>query len=540
MSRHRGRPDAASLPARLEALEQAVVLGGDVLPEETLRPGREVLLRAGERRSLSAAHTVVGFFGATGSGKSSLVNAVSRSTVATVAARRPTTAEPLACIWGAEGSKPLLDWLGVGQRFELEPAADLAGEDAGLILLDLPDFDSIAASHAAVVDRLVAQVDVLVWVVDPQKYADAALHRNFLSRLSGHSAVTLVVLNQVDRLAAGQDQPVLESLARLLAMDGFPAVDVLPVSARTGAGVDELRRRIASVVQGRAAITQRLEADVAAAAAGLAGAAGEGEPAGVHQQDRRTLTDALAVAAHVPLVVDAVRVSYRMESVRRTGWPATRWLGRFRSDPLRRLNLKGRSSGMDRASLPPATAAGSSLATTAVRDFVEAAASGSSEPWRNRLRVVAASGREGLPGALERAVAGTDLRADAASWWWPVFAVLQWVAMLTAAAGLLWLAVLAVLGYFQLPVGEVPRVAGWAVPTVLVAAGVVTGIVLAGLSRLLAALAARARAGRARHLLTASVAEVAEALIAEPVREEVQRCRDFHAAVARAGGNGGW
>ena len=52
------------------------------------------------------------------------------------------------------------------------------------------------------------------------------------------------------------------------------------------------------------------------------------------------LAEELAIAANVPLVVDAVAASYRLESTRSTGWPVTRWLIRFRPDPLRRLNLR--------------------------------------------------------------------------------------------------------------------------------------------------------------------------------------------------------
>ena len=42
---------------------------------------------------------------------------------------------------------------------------------------------------------------MLVWVLDPQKYADAAVHDRYLRPLAGHGEVMLVVLNQVDRLA---------------------------------------------------------------------------------------------------------------------------------------------------------------------------------------------------------------------------------------------------------------------------------------------------------------------------------------------------
>ena len=113
-----------------------------------------------------------------------------------------------------------------------------ADEDTGLILLDLPDFDSTRASNREVVQRMVGMVDVLVWVLDPQKYADAAVHNDFLSRLASHGAVTLVVLNQVDRLPERDVQPVLESLRSILARDGLAKVQVvaalLPLSDGLG------------------------------------------------------------------------------------------------------------------------------------------------------------------------------------------------------------------------------------------------------------------------------------------------------------------
>jgi hypothetical protein len=52
-------------------------------------------------------------------------------------------------VWGRTGAGPLLDWLGVppNRRFTRESALD--GDDEaglrGLVLLDLPDFDSIEA-----------------------------------------------------------------------------------------------------------------------------------------------------------------------------------------------------------------------------------------------------------------------------------------------------------------------------------------------------------------------------------------------------------
>ena len=273
----------------------------------------QVLERASSRRSLSADHTVVGFFGATGSGKSSLFNAVSGDEIATAAVRRPTTSEPLAGVWGADGSEALLDWLEVRKRTMPQPVPGFADEDTGLILLDLPDFDSTRAANREIVQRMVGLVDVLVWVLDPQKYADAAVHNDFLAPLASHGAVTLVVLNQIDRLPEQDVRPVLESLKDILARDGLGKVQVLGASALTGTGVDKVRAAIRQAAVQRQAMSQRLAADVPRPPARLAdGLRTRRKPAGVRAGGRgRALAEELAVAANVPLVVDAVARSYR-------------------------------------------------------------------------------------------------------------------------------------------------------------------------------------------------------------------------------------
>ena len=538
MNRHGAAREASQLQRRLEALDEARQLAAGALPEETLDEVLRVLERASSRRSLSADHTVVGFFGATGSGKSSLFNAVSGAEIATAAARRPTTSEPLAGIWGAEGSDALLDWLEVRSRHHAAAVPGFADETTGLILLDLPDFDSTRAENREIVQRMVGLVDVLVWVLDPQKYADAAVHNDFLAPLASHAAVTLVVLNQVDRLPEHEIRPVLESLKAILARDGLGKVQVLGASAVVGTGVDKVRAAIRQVAMQRLALSQRLAADVDRAAGRLAEASGAGEAAGVKAGTRDRLASELAAAANVPLVVDAVARSYRQEATRRTGWPVTRWLVRFRPDPLRRLNLRreGERPELNRTSLPPAGAPERARTDAAVRQFADAASDGAPGPWRAVIRGAAREGREQLPDALDQAIAGTDLKAGRGSWWWTAFNVIQWLGLLTALGGLGWLGVLAALAYFQLPVPEVPRVQGWPVPTVLVAGGVLLGIVLALAAKFIAGAAARSRAAAARRRLRASVAAVAEELVVDPVELEVSRLRSFNAALKSAAG----
>lgn len=539
MSRHSGAREASRLHIRLEALSDARELAGGVLPDEALDEVLGVLERASSRRSLSSDYTVVGFFGATGSGKSSLFNAVNGEEIARAAARRPTTSEPLASVWGGDGSEPLLDWLGVSKRHNAEAVPGFADETTGLILLDLPDFDSTKAANREIVQRMVGMVDVLVWVLDPQKYADAAVHNDFLTPLATHGAVTLVVLNQIDRLPPSDIAPVLESLKGILAGDGLGQVHVLGASAVVGTGVEKVRAAIRQVVVQRQALSQRLAADVSKASAQLGAASGTGEAAGVGAGTRSRLAEELAAAANVPLVVDAVARSYRHESTRRTGWPLTRWLVRFRPDPLRRLNLRreGAKAEVNRTSLPPAGAPERARTDAAVREFADAASAGAPGPWRAAIRSAAREGRERLPDALDQAIAGTELLAGRKSWWWGVFNVVQWLALLTALGGLAWLGVLAGLGYLLLPVPEVPRVEGWPVPTLMIAGGAVPGIVLAVAGKFIAGAAAGLRAAAARKKLNAAVVAVADRLVVEPVEVEVSRLKSFNAALKSAARN---
>ena len=128
---------------------------------------------------------------------------------------------------------------------------------------------------------------------------------------------------------------------------------------------------------------------------------------------------------------------------------------------------------------------------------------------------------------MDQAIASTDLSAGRKSWWWGVFNAVQWLALLTALAGFAWLGVLAALGYLQLPVPEVPRVEGWPVPTVMIAGGVLLGIVLAIAARFIVGAVGASRSAVARKRLTAAVAAVAEDIVVAPVEREVGRLAKF-------------
>ena len=218
-----GPPQMAgkTLSDRLDALAELVTIarpreGQDGFPASLLDDSDAVLGRAGERLRLSANHTVVALAGGTGSGKSTLFNALSGATFSPPGVTRPTTRHVHACVWGMQGAAPLrhvavavqhLHRLGVQRRHRYARASALdTGESAlnGLLLLDLPDHDSVVSASKAAVDTLSKLADMLIWVLDPQKYADAAVHNRYLIPLAGHADVFAVVLNQIDLLSPEQ------------------------------------------------------------------------------------------------------------------------------------------------------------------------------------------------------------------------------------------------------------------------------------------------------------------------------------------------
>ncbi|WP_284294819.1 GTP-binding protein HSR1 [Luteimicrobium album] len=415
-------------------------------------------------------------------------------------------------------------------------APGLPDAPEGLVLLDLPDHDSVVVEHRERAERLVERADLLVWVLDPQKYADAALHERYLRPLAGHADVMVLVLNQVDRLAPADAAACLADVRRLAREDGLGDVPVLGVSARTGAGLAELRELLADAVRRREAATARRTADVRAVARDVLAACGDDLPDRASRTAQAELHRALEAAAGVDTVVDAVRASALKRARAATGWPVTRWLGRLRPDPLRRLRLDGpdRDPDLVRSSLPSQAPAVAAQARVAVRGFVRTVTQGAPEAWARAVDQRAADAVASLPDALDRAVVATRLSAARPPRWWRAVDVVQWVLLGVAVLGLLWLGVLAALGYLQLPRPGTPTWHGIPVPTGLLVAGVVAGLLLALVARGLAGLGARRRARVARSRLRDAVASVADERVRLPVGEELAALSTCRASAAIA------
>jgi len=516
------------LDERLAALREAADLAEGRLDHEAVERAHAVVAQAGERLGLGLESTVVALAGPTGAGKSRLFNALAGEDLAAVGRRRPTTDAGQAVVWG-DGADPLLDWLQIPRRHRL--AAD--GLD-GLVLLDLPDFDSVESAHRLEVDRIVGLADLVAWVVEPQKYADAALHDRYLRPLASHGEAMAVVLNQADLLSPSDVDAWRADVGRLLAEDGVRGAPLLVVSAETGEGIDELRRLLAERVRARDAAVARLAADVDDAAEALGGACSDEGASGVRSEDRHRLFTALEDAAGVPAVLRAVEAAHRRRGALATGWPFVRWVSRLRPDPLRRLRLPETPRPEVRTSLPRPTDVQTAQVATAARRLADRAAEGLPEPWPRLVREAATARDAEVADRLDRAVSGADLHVSRPRWW-SVAALLQKAFALAVLAGGLWLLVLAVLGFLHVDeVVPLPEAYGIPIPTWLLAGGALAGILLAFLARLTNGGGARRRARAAARSLRARVEEVGQELVVAPVEAELDVERRLCKAIASA------
>jgi GTP-binding protein EngB required for normal cell division len=452
--------ERAGLSARLASLARLVQIGSarrgsDGFTDEVLTAADALLTRAGERLMLSADHTVVALAGGTGSGKSSLFNKLSGAEFSTVGVTRPVTSEAHACVWGVGGSGPLLEWLGIPRRYRYARSSALdSGEQSlnGLVLVDMPDHDSVMGHATGLVDRLVGVADLMVWVLDPQKYADRAVHRRFLMQLAGHAEVVAVVLNQVDLLTAAQVEECVHDLRRLLDSENLHEVQILVTSAVTGAGIEELRKLLIEAVSARRASAARIAADVDTMVVqfrpygSLAGDA-DGQvpelslPAGAAQE----LSGVFAKAAGVRAIGDAVRSARELRALDYTGWPVSWMAERLNTrDPARKIRLGKIWAELREVTAGPAGAQQSEI-DNALTELADKVCPALPKPWSRTVRTAIRSHAEDVPAALGAEIRTALPPENGGERWWRIAGVGQGLLLGCAAVGLAWfVAVLAI------------------------------------------------------------------------------------------------
>lgn len=230
----------------LDAVDRVAASAAGVVSDASAGRAERTAVDLRKRRAHQGVALVAALAGGTGTGKSSLLNAIAGERVASVSALRPHTGRPLA--WIPERRGPgidaLLDDLGIADRVTHERVP-------GPALIDLPDMDSIDGDHRRIVDTLLPRVDVVVWVLDPFKYADPVLFDDYLEPLVAYRTQFVFVLNKIDLITDESRAPLVEAVRSRLADAGHLGAPLFvtaaaPAAGGPAAGVDELEQHLTS------------------------------------------------------------------------------------------------------------------------------------------------------------------------------------------------------------------------------------------------------------------------------------------------------
>jgi predicted GTPase len=290
----------------LDLADLAVARCERVVPAETRRDLARVVRRARRKLGYVGEVLVVAFAGGTGTGKSSLINAILGESSVQTGVIRPTTNEALAVVpqRSMASYNRLLSDLDVAERIE-------SSSLQSTIIVDLPDFDSTAEAHRHIVESVLPAVDAVVWVFDPEKYADGVVHAEFLAKLVPYERQFVFVLNQVDRLGDSVAE-VSDDLKLLLESDGFGEPEVVSTIAQgPDLSVSELTDSLSERMDTKRSVISKLATDlrVTANEGWMAACASLPEDADASLRDER----GLLAATFVLLGVEAIEVLTRTE-----------------------------------------------------------------------------------------------------------------------------------------------------------------------------------------------------------------------------------
>lgn len=162
----------------------------------------------------AAERVHIGIFGRRNAGKSSLINALTSQNLAIVSDVKGTTTDPVA------------------KSMELLPLGPV-------VLIDTPGLDDtgdLGALRVQKAHQTLNKTDIAILVVDASSGVTAEDQR-ILSRIREKQIPCLVAVNKSDLDSAGEIPKLPDS----------NAIEVLPVSAKTGQGIEKLKERIAAL-----------------------------------------------------------------------------------------------------------------------------------------------------------------------------------------------------------------------------------------------------------------------------------------------------
>lgn len=176
------------------------------------------LFEAGTHRPLVAA-----FFGGTGVGKSTLLNRLAGQPIARTGVERPTSREISVYLHES------IQLRNLPRHFPLEQVRIAYHHDERrrqVLWIDMPDIDSIEQHNRELVLEWLPHIDVLIYVVSPERYRDDKGWR--LLQAHGGEHAWLFVINQWDRGHPAQ----YEDFGKLLVKGGFQDPIILRTDSR--------------------------------------------------------------------------------------------------------------------------------------------------------------------------------------------------------------------------------------------------------------------------------------------------------------------